>query len=147
MVPVSAACCRAVLLLRRVQQTLLDLLAKTNGSSLPAAASGSGSSRLSGPGNVSTRASGERRRLLCEATKQLAELLWFRQQNPTAAAAVCAEAVQHNAADVDLHVLRCRVALQLGDLEAAEQAVKELRVLNPHSSAGRTPVLSLRAKA
>lgn len=125
-------------MLRRVQTKLLELLTDSRGSTRVVASSESvdGSVRSLRSGHVTACIPGERRWLLCEASKRLALLLLQRKHDGPAAVAVCEEAVRRNAVDGDLQALRCRLSLQLGNVEEAERILKELQATDPQSTAG-----------
>ncbi|OEH77831.1 hypothetical protein cyc_01964 [Cyclospora cayetanensis] len=126
----------AISLLRRLQSKVLALLADSEGRTAPVTNRRDTLRRLSASNQRrSSEVPGAKQQLLCDVSKQLIKLLWQRQKNPTAAEIVCNEALHYNAADVELHELRCRVSLQLGRTQEAEQAIRDIREIEPNNPA------------
>ncbi|CDJ58831.1 hypothetical protein, conserved [Eimeria maxima] len=139
----------ALVLLRRVQQKLLSMLSdptrtprlsltpsssSSNSSNSSSNNSSNSSNSSSNSGSSSKRVvMSEKKQLLCEASKQLAALLWQLKRDAAAALDVCSRAIQHSSADTELHALRCRVSLQLGCMHTAEESLKCLRELDSNN--------------
>ncbi|CDJ40063.1 hypothetical protein, conserved [Eimeria tenella] len=66
------------------------------------------------------------------------KVLWQQQQDAVAAAAVCHECMQFAAGDTELHALLCRLSLQLGRMQEAEEALRTISSSSSSSSSSST---------